>query len=443
MSDTQARRRSQTAVDASDNEHYRGENTSSPRWTTSYEYSEDSSRKTRLLSTVPLSRRNEDHCNSRSCGYVKNDSYPKTRVPFSLWEEDCRTGLPLWVREKPFGSSYVNQAPLCERQSESRRTCFESSNENTSPRRVHDGPRQARSQLLFQDVRTKTTNDGNVAKYQRCNVPEGRHLLRKTPRCFTTTATIRHELADPPEAIGVEVVYTNNLRDGERWLRKHIVDCSARAVGFDMEWKPQFVSKKKGGEENETAVLQFGVETSCLVLHVYHMGELPKSLSSILIDENILKVGSGIQRDAFKVERDRDLVCKGLVDTQEMAKSFGLQKVGLKALAKDFLGVELEDMWFANWEHFPLELNEVKYAALDAWVGLKIFQEMKQQRSFSQERDTTAEALDQDHHKESLNAYNQEIETETSFVYQVGFIFIIVWFLSLLVAALLSIDTLP
>lgn len=266
----------------------------------------------------------------------------------------------------------------------------------------------------------------------------------QTPRCVTTAATKRHELTDPPEARGVEVVYTKDLREGERWLRKHIVDCSARAVGFDMEWRPQIVSKKQGGTENETAVLQLAVETSCLVLHIYHMGEFPKSLSSILRDENILKVGSDIKRDALKIERDRDLVCKGLVDTQDMAKAqFGLQKVGLKALAKHFLGIELEkDTWSANWEQFPLELNEIKYAALDAWVGLKVFQEMKRQRSCLQERDKTAEALDQDHHEENFDAYHQKTKTETSFVYYVGLLLLISC-CSLLVAVLLSIVTSP
>ena len=192
-----------------------------------------------------------------------------------------------------------------------------------------------------------------------------------------TTRTKRHELKSPPEATGVKVVYTNDSLEGEKWLRTHIVDSSATAVGFDIEWKPQFVSKKHGGTEKETAVLQLEVETSCLVLHIYHMSEMPKSLKSILRDENILKIGSAIDKDASKLTRESGLVCRGLVDTQHMATSLGLQKIGLKALAKQLLGIELDKgIVFTNWEKFPLTLSQIEYAALDAWIGLKIYQEM-------------------------------------------------------------------
>ena len=230
-----------------------------------------------------------------------------------------------------------------------------------------------------------------------------------------STRTIRHELKNPPDATGVKVVYTNDSLEGEKWLRNHIVDSTATAVGFDIEWKPQFVSKKYGGTENKTAVLQLGVDTSCLVLHIYHMSEMPESLESILRDENILKIGSGIDKDASKLARESGLVCKGLVDTQHMAKSLGLQKIGLKALAKHLLGIELDkDTVFTNWEKFPLALSEIEYAALDAWVGLKIYQEMK--------------AI-------GICKYQGKTETEVSSVYFVLFLFLPFCFLLL---ALLS-----
>lgn len=161
------------------------------------------------------------------------------------------------------------------------------------------------------------------------------------------------------------------------------MDCSTKAVGFDTEQKPRFVSKKDGGTENETAVLQLGIETSCLVLHIYHISEMPKSLKSILRDENILKIGSGIDKDASKFTRESGLICKGLVDTQPMATSLGLQKIGL---AERFLGMKLNKrVALTNWENVPLHLRQIEYAALDAWVGLKVYQEMKRQKKSSKD----------------------------------------------------------
>ena len=223
--------------------------------------------------------------------------------------------------------------------------------------------------LLRASATVKATDYEPAAKYQRFNPFAERE------------ETIIHEITSPSKAAGVQVVYTRDAVEAEQWLRRHIVDCSTKAVGFDTEQRPQFVSKKDGGTENETAVLQLGVETSCLVLHIYYMSEMPESLESILRDENILKIGSGIDKDASKLTRERGLVCKGLVDTQGMATSLGLQKIGLKALAEQFLGIELDKgVALTNWENIPLHLRQIEYAALDAWVGLKVYQEMKRQK---------------------------------------------------------------
>lgn len=241
-------------------------------------------------------------------------------------------------------------------------TSSEDEQELTSPR----------LRLLRPSATSKATDYQPAAKYQRFNP------------FAETEETIIHEITNPSKAAGVQVVYTRDTVEAEQWLREHIVDCSTRAVGFDTEQRPQFVSKKDGGTENETAVLQLGVETSCLVLHIYHMSEMPESLESILRDENILKIGSGIDKDASKLTRESGLVCKGLVDTQDMARSLGLQKIGLKALAEQFLDIKLnKGVALTNWENFPLHLRQIEYAALDAWVGLKVYQEMKRQKKSS------------------------------------------------------------
>lgn len=266
----------------------------------------------------------------------------------------------------------------------SRRRGVESSTVNNSGNSTSSEDEQeltsARVRLprLFQNATVKATDYEPAAKYQRLDP------------FAETEETITHEITNPSEAAGVQVVYTRDAVEAERWLRKHIVDCSTRAVGFDTEQRPQFVSKKDGGTENQTAVLQLGVETSCLVLHIYYMSEMPKSLESILRDENILKIGSGIHKDVSKLTRESGLICKGLADTQDMARSLGLQKIGLKALAEQFLGIKLnKGVALTNWENFPLHLRQIEYAALDAWVGLKVYQEMKRQKKSSKDIKTS------------------------------------------------------
>ena len=224
--------------------------------------------------------------------------------------------------------------------------------------------------------------------------------------------TKRQELSSPLIARGTRITYTTDVSEAERWLRVHILDCSVAAVGFDIEWQPQFVSKKDGGTENETAVLQLAVEASCLVLHICHMPMLPWSLALVLSDENIVKVGSGIEKDGLKLERDTGLVMKNFVDIQRMAKALypGLQRTGIKALAKHLLGIEIDKSEaMSNWEDVPLEPSQIEYAALDAWFGLKIFQELekRQLRLQGESIDTTGPF------QEELHVYDHETQTKT------------------------------
>ena len=212
-------------------------------------------------------------------------------------------------------------------------------------------------------------------------VAKGSSSERNEFQNLASNKTLIDSLPYPAE--GVEVVYTVDPVEAEAWLTNNIIDCSAEAVGFDIEWKPQFVSKKKGGVENKTAVLQLGVESSCLVLHLHNMKDPPNLLRSILNDEKILKIGSGILQDFKKLKRDKGLTCKGLVDTQKMAKCMGTKapkQLGLKALAKHFLGMNMEkpvSITRSNWEQYPLTFRQIHYAALDAWIGFKLYQHMK------------------------------------------------------------------
>ncbi|XP_044179707.1 uncharacterized protein LOC122961180 [Acropora millepora] len=205
--------------------------------------------------------------------------------------------------------------------------------------------------------------------------------------------TLTHLLPYPAE--GVEVVYTTDPIEVEAWLRNNVIDCSAQAIGLDIEWKPQFKRKKDGGVENKTAVLQLAIESSSLVFQLYNLGRPPNVLVSVLKDERILKVGSGILQDVTKLKKDTGLKCIGLVDTQKLAKEVGMlesQKLGLKSLAKYLLGIELEkpkSVTMSNWENFPLTVKQIHYAALDAWIGLKIYQSMK-----TMQRKSTCKSLE-------------------------------------------------
>ena len=249
--------------------------------------------------------------------------------------------------------------------------------------------------------------------------------LNTSQRSMPCTTKI-YELPYPLLAKGVEVVYTTDALEAEKWLRYNVIDCPTQvsAVGFDIEWEPQFVSKKNGGTENETAVLQLAVENSCLVLHVYHMDKLPKSLELVLGDKDFLKVGSGIKQDGSKLKRDLGLDVEGVTDIQLMAKEIdpSMRKTGLKALAQTFLRIELDKTTaMSSWEKYPLTFTQIKYAALDAWIGLKIFQKMKRHLFWQENALSEGECLKPERYEE-IKFINEEGE-KSRFWLTVMFIF--------------------
>ena len=187
----------------------------------------------------------------------------------------------------------------------------------------------------------------------------------------------------PEQARGVHVTYTNDPLEAEAWLRNNVIDIESRALGFDIEWKPQFIKKKLGGKENKTAVLQLSTETAVLVLHIIHVKTLPRYLVDILADQNIFKVGCGIRSDVLKLLKDTGLQCKGVIELTELASRSGYTKEhgqGLKKLADNVLGIEMnkpKNVQLSNWETLPLRHGQIRYAALDAWIGIKLHSHMQ------------------------------------------------------------------
>ena len=189
---------------------------------------------------------------------------------------------------------------------------------------------------------------------------------------FTPSHAVHQVLPSPAD--GVNVVYTKDPVEVEAWLRNNVIDNEGvEALGMDIEWKPH------GGVENKTAVLQLATANSVLVAHIHHMSTIPKLLKDVLKNPDIKKVGSGISEDMAKLKRDTGMCCAGREDTQILAVKLGIGRaegVGLKKLALRFLGVELNKpkrVSTSNWEAFTLSSSQIEYAAMDAWIGLKLY----------------------------------------------------------------------
>lgn len=77
---------------------------------------------------------------------------------------------------------------------------------------------------------------------------------------------------------------------------------------------------------------------------------------------------------------DYNIQVSGYIDLRYLAKECLLQERSLAALAYKLLGCELDKDWHVragNWEAESLNSRQIEYAAMDAYVAVKILEQLR------------------------------------------------------------------
>jgi len=145
-------------------------------------------------------------------------------------------------------------------------------------------------------------------------------------------------------------------------------------VGFDTESRPVF--KKGFKNENPIALMQLSTWNTAYLFRINKIG-IPLDLQFFLEDPTILKVGSAVKGDLNKIGELVDNFCpNGFVDLQDIAEKNEIVSKGLKKLAAILLGFRIsKKQQLTNWEAPRLDKGQISYAATDAWVSYKVYQE--------------------------------------------------------------------
>ncbi|KAI5005314.1 hypothetical protein ZWY2020_032557 [Hordeum vulgare] len=119
------------------------------------------------------------------------------------------------------------------------------------------------------------------------------------------------------------------------------------------------------------------VGTKCLVLQMFYANRVPAAIRGLLGDPAVRCVGE----DAAKLSDDYGLVCAAPVDLEGHCNEYlgigglGRRRLGLKGYAREVLGMTMEKPWhvtMSNWERRQLEVAQVQYACIDAYVSYKL-----------------------------------------------------------------------
>jgi len=170
------------------------------------------------------------------------------------------------------------------------------------------------------------------------------------------------------------------------------------ALGFDIEWRASF---QRGVPQPRAATLQLATSEVAVVFHLSRCGTIIPRLTSLLVRPDVLKVGVGAEGDAHKLERDylmRKVTegndgaavqgiatrIRGVLELNQLANRLltarpdARPKSSLSDLCVELLGHHVPkppDIRCGNWEAAPLSEEQLRYAATDAWSGLRCFQE--------------------------------------------------------------------
>lgn len=147
-----------------------------------------------------------------------------------------------------------------------------------------------------------------------------------------------------------------------------------KILGFDTEKKPTF----KKGEYNPTAMVQLSSMDEAYLFRLNKIG-YPKDLFDLMEDDSILKLGISIDDDLKELRRLRSFKPSRFTDLNSIAGEIGIKHIGVKKLAAICLEHRIsKGQQTSNWEIEELSPSQQKYAATDAWICLRIYEELEE-----------------------------------------------------------------
>jgi ribonuclease D len=140
-------------------------------------------------------------------------------------------------------------------------------------------------------------------------------------------------------------------------------------VGFDTETRPSFHKGRRYG----VALMQLSTQDTCYLFRINKIG-MPESLLKFLADASIMKIGLSLRDDFGAIRRRTEAPLEGFLDLQNYVVQFGISDASLQKIYAILFGKKISKRQrLTNWEADTLTAWQQKYAALDAWACLVIY----------------------------------------------------------------------
>ena len=143
-------------------------------------------------------------------------------------------------------------------------------------------------------------------------------------------------------------------------------------IGFDTETRPSF----RPGVPFRVSLLQPPTPTVC---YLFRLNKIPlaKPILQLLEDRRVLKIGADVAGDLRSLRQIRHFRDGGFVDLQGIAPEWGIGEKSLRKLSAIVLGRRVSKAQrLSNWEAATLTDKQQLYAATDAWVCTRIYEQL-------------------------------------------------------------------
>lgn len=149
---------------------------------------------------------------------------------------------------------------------------------------------------------------------------------------------------------------------------------ACRYVGFDTESKPTFVA---GQEVAGPDVVQFATAAKAYVFQLRHQA-CEVLVRAILTDKAIVKVGFDLKQDQVQLRSRLGVEVAPLLDLTRVFHRKGyVRELGIKSAVAVVFGqrfIKSKKVATTNWANEQLEPRQVRYAANDAYVALRVLE---------------------------------------------------------------------
>jgi ribonuclease D len=165
------------------------------------------------------------------------------------------------------------------------------------------------------------------------------------------------------------IVLVNTIEEAETAV-KYL--SSFPRLGFDTETRPAY----KKGCIFGVALIQLSTEDVCFLFRLNIIG-FPDCLIQLLSDPGIRKIGLSLKDDFLSMSRRKKFTPQGFVDLQTIVPQYDIKDLSLqKVYALLFEKKISKSQRLSNWESEELTGAQQKYAALDAWACLKVYEKL-------------------------------------------------------------------